>query len=283
MEANEQALWEHLKDRVAVRLDGFDGVAGICLKDLTTGAELAVNADGSFPTASTIKMHILAHLLERSAAGELDCLERITLDKDVAVPGSGVLTYLDDPVELTVRDVATLMIIVSDNTATNLCIDWATFEGVNKMLDRLKLTRTVLQRKMQDHDSVREGNENLSTPSEIVRFLEILHTADDLDPSVCEETLRILKKPKRGYMGPALPEDMVIASKPGGMDKIRNDAGIVYLARRPYAICVMTTYGLGDRRLAEKFIADTVHFIHGYMDMLDRSGPWGQGVPAAFL
>jgi beta-lactamase class A len=175
------------------------------------------------------------------------------------------------------------MIIVSDNTATNLCIDWATIDGVNDMLGRLGLANTVLRRKMQDHDSVREGNENLTTPADVVRFLGLLYSGQGLSSSVCEETLRILKKPKRGYMGPGLPEDIVIASKPGGMDKVRNDAGIVYQKRRPYALCIMTAYGLGDRRLGEQLIADTTNFIHGYMAMLDRSGPWGQGVPIGFL
>jgi beta-lactamase class A len=283
VKSNETALWEHLSEMLEDKLSSFPGLAGLCLRDLTSGEEIRIHADLVSPSASTIKMHILAHLLELSEAGDLDWFERIKLDRSVSVPGSGVLAYFDDPVELTVRDVATLMIIVSDNTATNLCIDWATIDGVNEMLGRLGLTSTILQRKMQDHDSVREGNENLSTPADVVRFLDLLYSGQGLSPSVCAETIRILKKPKRGYMSPALPEGTVIASKPGGMDKVRNDAGIVYQERRPYALCIMTAYGLGDRRLGETLIGDTVNFIHGYMTMLDRSGPWGQGVPLAFL
>ena len=234
-------------------------------------------------TEADLYVEISRRWLELSEAGKLDWFERLKIDGTVSVPGSGVLAYFDDPVELTVRDIATLMIIVSDNTATNLCIDWATIDGVNDMLGRLGLSNTVLRRKMQDHDSVREGNENLSTPADVVRFLDMLYSGQGLSSSVCEETLRILRKPKRGYMGPGLPEDIVLASKPGGMDKVRNDAGIVYQKRRPYALCIMTAYGLGDRRLGEQLIADTTNFIHGYMAMLDRSGPWGQGVPIGFL
>jgi beta-lactamase class A len=283
MKSNEGALWKQLSGLLSARIGSFPGLAGLCLRDLKSGEEIAIRGELLFPTASTIKMHILAHLLELSEAGELNWHERMNLDSSVSVPGGGVLTYLDDPVELTVRDVATLMIIVSDNTATNLCIDWATIDGVNNMLARLGLTSTVLRRKMQDHMSVREGNENLSTPSEVVQFLGMLHAEKGFSPAVCQETLRILKKPKRGYMAPGLPEDMVIANKPGGMDKVRNDAAIVYQERRPYALCIMTTYGLGDRRSAETFIVDTTSFIHGYMAMLDRSSPWGQGVPLEFL
>jgi beta-lactamase class A len=283
VKSNENTLWEHLHGILEEKLGSFPGLAGLCFRDLKSGVEIEIRGDQQFPTASTIKMHILAHLLELREAGKLDWLERVKVDSTLSVPGSGVLAYLDDSTELTVRDIATLMIIVSDNTATNLCIDWATMEGVNDMLGRLGLTRTVLRRKMQDHGSVREGNENLSTPAEIIRFLDLLYSGHGFSSSTCEETLTILKKPKRGYMSPSLPEDLVIAGKPGGMDKVRNDAGIVYQERRPYALCIMTTYGLGDRRLGEQFIADTANFIHGYMAMLDRSGPWGQGVPTEFL
>jgi beta-lactamase class A len=283
--SNEKALWEHLSGMLDERLGAFGGLAGLCLRDLKSGEEIQIRGDQQSPMASTIKMHILAHLLELSEAGKLNWFERVKIDSTFSVPGSGILAYLDDPVELTVRDVATLMIIVSDNTATNLCIDWATISGVNDMLSRLGLTRTLLRRKMQDHDSVREGNENLSTPAEAVRFLNMLYSRQGLSSSICEETLRILKKPKpkRGYLAPGQPEGVVVANKPGGMDKVLTDAGIVYLERRPYALCIMTTYGPGDPRLGEKFITDTADFIHGYMATLDRSGPWGQGVPIEFL
>lgn len=282
MKSNEQGLWDHLSGLLHTSVSTFSGIAGVCVRDLTSGFEVSVNGSDPFPTASTIKMHILAHLLERSEAGELNLSDRVTLDSTLAVPGSGVLTYCEDPVELSLRDVATLMIIASDNTATNLCIDRATMVGVNGMIKRMGLHNTVLQRKMQDHDSVRDGNENLSTPADMVNFLVLLQSGSGLAQSVCEETLRVLKKPKRGYLGPGLPEDVVIASKAGGMDKVRNDAALVYLRRRPYALCIMTTYGVNDRRQAETFVADVAHLTHKYMAALDASGPWGQGVPADF-
>lgn len=283
MNSNEKALWEHLSGLLAEKLSVFPGLAGLCLRDLRSGEEIHVRADQQYPTASTIKMHILAHLVELSEAGKLDWFARVKVDSSLSVPGGGVLTYLDDPVELTVRDIATLMIIVSDDTATNLCIDWATIDGVNGMLSRLGLTKTALHRKMVDYDSVREGSENLSTPAEVVQFLGMLYSGQGLSPSVCDETLRILKKPKRSYMGSGLPQDVLIANKPGGLDKVRNDAGIVYQQRRPYALCIMTTYGVGDRRTGENLIADTTNFVHEYMAMLDRSSPWGVGVPLEFL
>lgn len=280
---SERALWSRLAGEIETRVSAFKGVAGACFEDLKTGAVVAVNADEVFPTASTIKMHILAKLVELDEQGVLDLDERITIDHKADYPGSGVLTYLDADAELARRDVATLMIIVSDNTATNLCIDWATYDGVNELAGRLGLSSTKLRRKMQDHESVAAGRENVSSPRDIVSFLGQLYRGEGLSKAVCAETLRIIRKPKRGYMTPALPEDLVVANKPGGMEFVRNDAGITCLPRRPYTLCIMTKYGVAPQIERERFVADIGEAVYDYMSVLDRSGPYGQGVPDQML
>jgi beta-lactamase class A len=280
---SERLFWDHLSHELHRQVAVLPAVAGIAVRDLTAGQSVAINADEVFPTASTIKIHILAQLFRKAEAGELDLRRRITIDESVRVLGSGVLAYLDDTEELTVRDVAILMIIVSDNTATNLCIDWATYEGTNGMLRKLGIEKTTLRRKMQDHAAALRGDENVATPAEIIQFLEILHRANKLSPSVCEETLKILRKPKRGYLAPGLPQDVVLANKPGGMDRVRNDAGIVYLKRRPYAVCVMTKFGIGRPSAQERFIGDVAQIVHEHMTTLDGSSQYGQGVPPQYL
>jgi len=280
---SEALFWQRLSRELDPLVAGFPGVAGVYVRDLATGRHVAVNADELYPTASTIKMHILARLMQRAEAGEIDLERRVLIDEGVRVPGSGVLTYLDHAEHLTVRDVAVLMIIVSDNTATNLCIDWATIDGTNAMLRKLGLTKTVLRRKMQDHASVLRGDENVASPAEVVQFLDVLHRGEGLSRFVCDETLKVLKKPKRGFLAPGLPQDIEMANKPGAMDRIRNDAGIIYLKRRPYAICVMTKYGPPDRTLQERFIGDVAQTVHGYLATLDGTSAYGQGVPADLL
>jgi beta-lactamase class A len=279
----EASLWSKLAAEIETRIAAFEGVAGASCEDLTTGATVMVNADEVFPTASTIKIHILAHLLELEEQGTLELDQRVTIDHRGDYPGSGVLAYLDSDIELSRRDVASLMIIVSDNTATNMCIDWATYDGVNEMAARLGLSSTKLRRKMQDHESVAAGLENVSSPRDLVSFLGQLYRGEGLSKAVCAETLRIVRKPKHGYMTPALPEDLVVANKPGGMEFVRNDAGIVYLPRRPYTLCVMTKYGTTPHVVRERFISDLGEVVYGYMSMLDRSGPYGQGIPQPAL
>jgi beta-lactamase class A len=279
---SEKLLWDRLQVELTERVAGFAGVAGLCIKDLTTGCQVAVNAHEEFPTASAIKAPILAQMFRLAEAGKLDLSRRIQLTEDLKVPGSGVITYFDDVAELTVRDIAVLMIIVSDNTATNLCIDWATYEGTNALLRELGITKTTLRRKMQDHVAVERGEENLATPAEFVQFYEALFRPEKLSRYVCEETIKVLKKRKRSQFAQGLPQDVVLAGKPGGMDNVRTDAGIVYLDRRPYAMCVMTKYGMCLPSEQEQFIADVARTVHRHMTTLAVTSVHGQGLPPQF-
>lgn len=280
---SDSLLWEHLSAELQHRVSLFPGVAGLVVCESAGEHRVTINAEEIFPAASTIKIPILAQLFRKAEAGELDLDQRITIGAGIRVGGSGVLAYMDDVDALSIRDLATLMIIASDNTATNLCIELATYEGTNAMLRGLGLQQTTLRRKMQDHTAVLRGDENVATPGELARFLDILDRRAMLSAYVCDETLRVLKKPKKGYLLPGLPEDVVLANKPGGMDRVRNDAGIVYLTRRPYIIAVMTKYGPSDRTQQELFIADIARITHGYITTLDITNRYGQGVPISLL
>jgi beta-lactamase class A len=276
---SEAQVWHWLKRNLEERMAAFPGSAGLALLDLRGSEEIAIDAGEVLPTASTIKIAILAHLLERAEQGAVDLDRRLVVDASQRAPGSGVLAYFEDPVELTVRDVAVLMIDVSDNTATNLCIDWATIDGVNAMLRKLGLSTTTLRRRMQDAAAIARGEENVATPAEVVELLRRLFCEEGLSRSVCQETLRILRKPKHGYFQPGLPEDIEMANKPGAMGRVRNDAAIVYLPRRPYALCVMTARGSVDRIPQERLIADVAATVHERLSTLDATNQFGQALP----
>lgn len=280
---SESLLWERLNAELQHRVSLFRGVAGLAVCELAGEYRVSINADEIFPAASTIKIPILVQLFRKVEAGELDLDRCMAIDKSVRVGGSGVLAYLDDVGAVSVRNLATLMIIVSDNTATNLCIDLATYEGTNTMLRELGFEKTTLRRKMQDHSAAQCGDENVTTPGELATFLGVLNRRATLSSYVCDETLRVLRKPKKGYLLPGLPDDVVLANKPGGMDRVRNDAGIVFLPRRPYIISVMTKYGSSDHAEQEQFIADVARTTHEYMTRLDATNRYGQGVPISIF
>ena len=271
-------LWERLEKRVARKVRKFAGVAGVAVKDLTSGQTLSINGDEVFPTASTIKIHILTQLLARAERGELDINDTMRITSDMHVPGSGVLASMERDVELSILDVAVLMIIVSDNTATNLCIDMAGIDGTNALLRDLGLTKTMLRRKMQDKAAVARNDENVSTPAECVAMLEHLQ-AGRPSPWVAEQCLSIIKKSKASPLSQVVPTGTPLANKPGGMDRVRCDAGIVYLPNRPYAIAVMTKFALGTVPQQDRFIVDVASTVHNSMVALDSTNDYGLGVP----
>ncbi|MEZ4832998.1 MAG: serine hydrolase [Caldilineaceae bacterium] len=269
-------LWQRLNDEIRREVDAFPGVAGVALRDFEGKLEFTVNGDELFPTASTIKIHVLAQLLTRAEAGEIDLAQRVTLPSELTF-GSGVLAYLEGPLDLSLLDVAILMIIASDNTATNICIDYAGIEDTNALLHSLGLTDTRLRRKMMDHIAAVREQENVSTPAELVQMWALLHQGKP-SPWVAQKSLEILKKPKLGFLDRALPADIEFASKPGWVEAARCDTALVYLPRRPYALAVMTKYTLCADMEHEDFIGRIGHSVHTTMTMLAQSNRYGRVV-----
>jgi len=234
-------ILKKLEGRLEEAAAAFDGVMGIAVKDLTSGDEIGVDWDERFLAASSIKIPILIELFRKVKAGAVDLEERVTVRDGVKVGGTGVLKELGDgTATLALSDLASLMITVSDNTATNILIDVVGMEDVNGLLEGIGLRTTRLLRKMQDSEASAMGRENYATPREFMRLMEVIHTHDGLDPQVCDETLAVLKMPKTTAINRLLPYDVMVASKYGEMRRSYCDVGIVYLPDRPYVLAVMT-------------------------------------------
>lgn len=268
-------FWQRLEAQLQTLIAGFPGVAGVAVKELTDGVTLTINADEIFPTASTIKIHVLVQLLARAEAGEIDLQQRIAVQPESHVLGSGVLAYLQGPVELPLLDIAILMIIASDNTATNLCIDAAGLEATNALIQRLGLSQTHLRRKMMDHIAAVREQENVATPQELVTIFDLLHQGKP-SPWVAQQALDILKKPKHGFIDRALPDTVTVANKPGWVEGAMCDAALVYLPRRPYAVALMTKHGMVSARAQEQFLFTLAATIHEFMVNLDGSNRYGR-------
>lgn len=270
-------LWQRLEQQLLRQIDEFPGIAGIAIKELRSGKTIAIHGDELFPTASTIKIHILIQLLVMAEAGEVDLMQPITLHPTMHVGGSGVLSYLDCKVELALIDIANLMIIASDNTATNICLELTGIEPVNKLLRKLGLNQTVLRRKMMDELAAVTEKENVSTPAELVKILELLHNGKP-SPDVAEQCIEMLKKPKHGFIDKVIPGDVECANKPGWVEEAMCDAAIVFLPRCPYSVAIMTKYALCDPVQQENFIVSCAQTIHETLSALDRSNQFGRGV-----
>jgi beta-lactamase class A len=268
-------LRERFEREVRAIASGVDGVLGVTIVDPKTGDRISVNGGVVFTQASAIKLPVLVELMRQAEAGEQKLDEVVTVKASDVVPGSGVLQQLTPGgVSMSLRDVATLMVTVSDNTATNMVIDRVGMQKVTAEMARLGLSSTKLQRKMQDRKAWEENRENLSTPDEQARLLELLVKGEILSARSREEIDRILSIPKPGQLRALLPEGTKVAHKTGTLSGVVVDVGIVYLADRPFIVSAMGNW-LSDAEEAERAISEIALVAYRYFDRIAHSNAYG--------
>jgi beta-lactamase class A len=280
----QELLWRKLENDVTRIDDDLDAVVGIAILDLTSGRVLLHNADEVFPTASSIKIAVLAELYHQSAEGAAGATGKArlddgyTVDKRDLVPGSDIMAGLTPGVtRVTNRDLATFMIAVSDNSATNVLIDRVGLENVNALASAIGLRETRLRRKMMDLNAAREGRENTSTPREMVMLLEAIYRNKFFNEAMTADFFKMLATHKDSEIPRLLPDSVVVADKPGSLESVRTDSGIVFAKNRPFAISVMTTYAK-DERAAEMAISRISLAAFEFFDRLGRASSYGRVV-----
>jgi beta-lactamase class A len=274
----QQVLWQKLEAGIADVDRDLDGVLGVAIEDLTTGQKYILRGDEVFPQASSIKVAVLAELYHQAQQGKLQLTDMYTVRASDLVADSYIMSGLTPGVtQLTLRDLATMMVAVSDNSATNVLIDRVGMENVNSLLDSLGLTRTRLRRKMMDLKAASEGRENVSTSSEMLALFDSLYRGKIFNKELTEDFFKVLSTPKDSWIPRDLPEDVRIANKPGSLEGVRNDSGIVFVANRPYIICMMTTY-LRRERDGEEAISKISLAAYRMFDRLARASEYGRVV-----
>lgn len=273
--AGQQALLDKLRQRMEEVDARLDGLLGVYVEDLSTGARVERRADLVFPTASSIKLAILYELYRQSDEGRVELAE-LTVPPAARVRGGGVLQELGDHVSLSWRDLAVLMMGWSDNEATNLLIRRVGLDAVNRRLDSLSLPRTRLRRVMMDLEAARRGDENVSTPRELARLASLVARGEGLRPESARDLLAVASVPAEGsYFRRGLPEGQRAVSKPGSLEGARCEAAWVDVRGRPYAAAVMTSY-LRSEPEGEAAIAELSAAIYGTFDRLARSSEYGR-------
>jgi len=240
---------------------GHSGVAGIAAENLSTGDRVAVRADDPFPAASSIKVFVLLSLLQQAARGQMDLSQRAELDHGARTLGSGVLLHLDAGLRPTLWDLAVLMMMVSDNTATNLLLDRLGVDAVNESIRSAGLENTRLGGKIdfgrlsQDPSAL-----GVSPPGALCAFYARLARAELLAREQTERMLALLRIQK--YIEPLRrdlpadpyarefgdPEPVWVASKTGSLSGVRCEAGLIHTPVARWSIAVMTKQGT-DRRV----------------------------------
>jgi beta-lactamase class A len=273
-----QVLWQKLQDDLREVDHHLDGVMGLAVKDLTSGETFFINADEIMPQASSIKITVLANLYLQAQRGKLKLSDEYVVRQEDLVPGSDIMLGLTPGVTLlTLRDLATMMVAVSDNSATNVLIDRLGMDNVNSMLQDVGLHGTRLRRKMMDLKAASEGRENVATPREMLNLLETIYKGKLLNPETTAAFIKMLSTHKESAMLQGLPDDAVAANKPGELEAVRNDSGIVLVKNRPYVLCVMTAY-LKDEREGSAAIRKIAALTYSYFDRIGRASEYGRVV-----
>jgi beta-lactamase class A len=223
--------------------DGVDGSFGLIVEDLAGEHRFVVNPDRHFTQASCIKIPILLETLKQASEGKLDLADRRWVNQKDKTSGSGILAELGDhTVELSLEDLCVLMIVLSDNTATNILIDRIGMENVTATMEAIGCKQTVLRRRMMDTAAAARGEENRSTPTDAARIMRLLKEGKFVNREVSDHALAILRKPKSGAIRSTVPQSVAVPFKPGELPGLLTEWALVELPERPYIVVVMGTY-----------------------------------------
>ncbi len=228
-----------LDARVREAISPFAGRVSLYAKNLDTGADYGLGADTRVQTASTIKVPIMAEAFAQVAAGKVKWDDPLTLTGADKQGGTGVLYEFHDGLHLTLRDAVTLMIVLSDNTAANLVLDRLTTDAVNARMDALGLPAIRSLEKIGGGGDARAASEpankdfgiGVATPRAMAALLEQMARGKVVSPEASREMLALLRRQQQRYgIGRDL-QGVEIANKPGALDHLRSDVGILYTKR----------------------------------------------------
>jgi beta-lactamase class A len=270
-----QPLWARLTERLQEIDHKLDGVLGVSLRDLETGQAFDLRAREPFPTASAIKIGVLYELFKQAEEGRVDLAE-VTTPPLPRVQGGGILQSLGDHVSLTWRDLAVLMIGWSDNEATNVLVGKVGMDAVARRMAALGVPGVRLRRKMMDLEAAKRGDENVATPGDLRRLMEIVAAGDGLSPERAKDLRKVAGQAESySQFRMALPADVPALTKSGELDGVRTEVAYVDLPGRPYSIAIMTTW-LGRDKDGEAAIREVSAAVYETMSRLARSSEYGR-------
>jgi beta-lactamase class A len=271
-------LHAQLETELTRTAERLNGVLGYAIKDLSTGETFLRLPDTVFPQASSIKLTVLLELMRQAQEGKLSLQEEHTLRRSEMTVGDTepILTMLGDgTVTLSLRDLAIFMVVLSDNTATNILIDRLGMDNINEGVMRLGLKETKLRRHMIDLEAARKGNENVATPREMLTLVEKVRSGQVIDAAHTKEYFDLLRLPKESEFHKALPEDASIADKPGALEGVRCDTGLIEIPGHPFIMSITTTYDAKDDD-GERAVEDVARLAYDYFNRLSRSSSYGR-------
>jgi beta-lactamase class A len=236
---------QSLQDALRSRIGDFQGTVSLYAKNLDTGDSVGTRPAEPVRTASTIKLPILLAVFDQVAAGKAKWTEPLIITPQDKVSGSGVIgSEFSDSVQLPLRDVVHLMIVLSDNSATNMVLERFTADAVNAYLDKIGIKTTRSMRKVRGDGTQLKAAEGfsaagklpenqkyglgVSTPRDMVSILEKLEHGEIVSADASREILAILKRCQDSTGVRRRLPDVSIANKTGALDALRSEVALVY-------------------------------------------------------
>ncbi|MHB8485290.1 MAG: serine hydrolase [Candidatus Acidiferrales bacterium] len=242
-----------LQKKIEALAASYQGHVALYAKNLTTGETVLLDPMRPVQTASVIKLPLMLQAFEQVKAGKLKLSAPVVLTKGNQVPGSGILNLLDPGLTLTLKDTITLMMTLSDNTATNMVIDVVGLPPTNEMLARMGLHNTYFYKKVFEPaegpmpPDQKQFGLGKTTAEEMAKVMESIYRCDMGDRGLCLQMITIMRNQQYRDMLPRYleradaSEDLsAIADKIGALDDVRNDVALVYTQRGPVIISIFT-------------------------------------------
>jgi beta-lactamase class A len=246
--------------RLAAELDSLAdahrGVVGYAVHVVETGEHIARRGDEPFPTASLIKVPILVALFDGVEKGQIALDDRVRVLKVDKVPGSGMLQHFHDGLEVTIGDLAMLMITISDNTATNMLLDKVPMRRVWEKMEALGLPRTKVHSKSflritsVAMDSSAKYGLGVTTPNEMARLYTLMAEGKAVSASADSTMLGIMRGTQDDVLLQRETGGVRAAHKTGATNAVRTECTLWYLEQRVVA-CVMTNENEDQRWITD--------------------------------
>lgn len=254
--AAKKAAWQRLQQKLSDQIRQFKGEVAIVVKDLRTGWEISYNKDRLFPSASLVKMPIMAACFIASEEGRINLNQEIILRNSDKFSGSGTLKDMRPGVTFTIEELTGLMIYDSDNTAANMITSMLGVDYLNNVFNSLGLKDTNLSRRIADFRLRDRGVENYTTAQDMALLLEHIYRRSLVNKKLSEKCLKILKLQRVNDRLPKyLPIDVTVAHKTGLERTVCHDVGIMFSCKGDFLICVLTQHTNPSAAASKKLIA----------------------------
>ncbi len=273
MNPNQQKEWKKMTSRLKKYARNYSGYVGIYLEDLSSGKEWTYKADRLFPSASLIKVPIMAAIFEKIKSGEISFDTTIKLTRRERKGGSGTLKWAKDGTNLSVMELIYKMITESDNTATNMLIDYVGMEYLQHQFEKMGLKYTNISPEGMSLSSRRVAKENYTTAREMAYLFKKIYYGKLVNKKASELMLEFLRHSKsRTRLRRGLPIGWEIGHKTGLLRRACHDAGIVFSPNGDYIIVVLTG-NVPSYSSAKRFITrigrETVRYYKKDMSFAD--------------